>query len=366
MSTVTRTSEGPASPRPDASSSPRGEELRDASRAFAELVNRDRREQRAGGRPESTRAPKPGSPTDDDRTDRVVGEESSPDVANDPASSILGVFAQGAASGHRPVDPDRGRRGSLDVEVEREHWSRGRDAMSSSDTLSESDRSLRLGEGASTSSDQGDSSSSGGMTWETPIIRGGSESDQGRDSGLVEEPVSAEAGLVATGVSPGDRLLESFHRPGSTPSIERPSSADRVDHVNSIRELGDRIADRLLVSVQEVGAAGEALLRIKDSVLPGTEVRIARTGDQLTVALTTDHAASFDLLASAQRDLQARLGDQAVVTLAFDPEGLISRQRMERAEAAGGGRESSERDHQRDSRDEGGRRRRREDEDERG
>ena len=49
---------------------------------------------------------------------------------------------------------------------------------------------------------------------------------------------------------------------------------------------------------------------LKDSILPGTEVRIVQEGGKLLIQMTTDSAKSHDLLSAHQSSLQSQLNER--------------------------------------------------------
>jgi len=157
--------------------------------------------------------------------------------------------------------------------------------------------------------------------------------------------------------TPGDLMLQAFAATRiETPLVmktEAPALAAPIPHadVDAIRELGLQIAERILVLRTESAGPQEMLIQLKDSALAGTEVRMTHNGDRLQVTLVTDNASSFHLLAARQADLQAKLGDAVVIQLSFDPEGMISQQRMERPLAAESSQQSGDRNRERDTGD---------------
>jgi hypothetical protein len=142
--------------------------------------------------------------------------------------------------------------------------------------------------------------------------------------------------------TPGDLWLQAFSKP-PVEAVEPPARLGPPVAVDAIRELGEQIAERILISRSESAGATEMMIQLKDGVLPGTEVRMVHDGERLRVTLLTDNASSFHLLASQQADLQARLGEKVVVNLSFDPDGMISRQRLEAPIAAQAGQEAGDR-----------------------
>ncbi len=76
-----------------------------------------------------------------------------------------------------------------------------------------------------------------------------------------------------------------------------------------MENIVQQVADRILVSPPGAGGQ-EVRIMIKDSILPGTEVRITQTAGQLQISLVTNDARSHELLATHQATLQERLTEK--------------------------------------------------------
>jgi type III secretion system needle length determinant len=76
-----------------------------------------------------------------------------------------------------------------------------------------------------------------------------------------------------------------------------------------MENIVQQVADRILVSPPGAGGQ-EVRITIKDSILPGTEVRITQNGGQLQISLVTNDARSHELLAQHQAALQERLTEK--------------------------------------------------------
>ena len=99
--------------------------------------------------------------------------------------------------------------------------------------------------------------------------------------------------------------------------------------MRTIAEVADKIVDRILVSDKSLSGDGEVRLMLKDSVLPGTEVRILRHAGALQIQMVTQSTDAYRLLAEKQDNLQAflteRLNDREVrVELNFKDQGADS------------------------------------------
>jgi type III secretion system needle length determinant len=91
----------------------------------------------------------------------------------------------------------------------------------------------------------------------------------------------------------------------------------RSGHVSpSLDQIVQQVADRILIAPPGSGAQ-EVRIQLKESVLPGVEIRIVQQGGQLQVQLVADSLRTQQMLAAHQDDLQrqlgAKLGEQPVV-----------------------------------------------------
>ena len=128
-------------------------------------------------------------------------------------------------------------------------------------------------------------------------------------------------------------ILQQSHRGGEAMPVEAAKAAQ------TISDVADKIVDRILVSDTNLNGKDEVRLMLKNSVLPGTEVRITRHGGQLEIQLVTNNNDAYRLLNERQDGLQSylnqRLKDSEVnVQLRFNDHG------------AGGGDNHSGRDSQ--------------------
>lgn len=313
MDQITRTPEPPQQ-RTETSRSPRGEELQQASNLFAELLGKERKDTKS-------------TKTDRDKTkDDDLGD-------SEFAEAESGAVQTGALPYGIHLPGDRGQSSHQD-----QSQNRFIDAMEFSN------------------SDTKPLDATSGEQVELPRYLGPptrvGDTDSQFESLIRSELNAGEASVSPqTLPTPGELMLQAFN----TTRIETPP-ATRIDptpqaNIDAIRELGEQIADRILVSRPESAGPQEMLIQLKDSALAGTEVRMSHNGERLEITLVTDNATSFHLLAARQTDLQAKLGDGVVVQLSFDPEGMISQQRMDRPIAAESSQQSGDRNRERDSDD---------------
>lgn len=112
----------------------------------------------------------------------------------------------------------------------------------------------------------------------------------------------------------GDSILQAFQsRTVSTSKEPAAAMASR----SKISDVATQIADRILVSDPSLDGKQEVRIQLKESVLPGTEVRISKEGGSIRVELTTVNADSYRFLAEQQTGLQdhlkTRLGENVQV-----------------------------------------------------
>jgi type III secretion system needle length determinant len=150
---------------------------------------------------------------------------------------------------------------------------------------------------------------------------GASGGDSQTDTGA--EPVVEMVAL-------GDLILQGMTQKadvsGVAPTAETAATFGPVQLDNIVQQ----VADRILVTPPGVGGQQEVRIMIKDSILPGTEVRITQHAGQMQISLVTDSARSHDLLTQHQAALQERLTeklgkDTVVVNVKMDSQGQPDR-----------------------------------------
>jgi len=80
----------------------------------------------------------------------------------------------------------------------------------------------------------------------------------------------------------GDSMLQSMQRM-STEQVQEKQVSDSKE--TELSSLCQKLADRILVEKEAVEARGEVRIRLKDEVLPSTEIRILRAKGRLLVEL---------------------------------------------------------------------------------
>jgi len=335
MNQITRTPE-PANNRTETTAAPRGDELQQASNRFAELLAKENKETRSKSERDKVK--------DEDHGEGAAKFEDRADASCGLPYGIHLPGERGQGSRH-----NKSQQESADGDSE----NMGGDfsaAFLGPPTLANSggDKSPYLGPPTPMGGPDG------GKYLGPPSMMDLTNSDNSKYLGpptRIPDSSNSETSAVATEadrfenpspvLTPGDLLLQSFSKP-PVEAVDPPAKLGPPIAFDAIRELGERIAERILISQTEAAGGKEMMIQLKDTVLPGTEVRMVHDGERLQVTLLTDNASSFHLLASQQADLQARLGEKVVVNLSFDPEGMISRQRLESPIAAQAGQQTGD------------------------
>ena len=77
-----------------------------------------------------------------------------------------------------------------------------------------------------------------------------------------------------------------------------------------MNKIAQEIADRILVSGVSRGGAEEVRIQINDAILPGTEIRIYKEGEQIRVEIITTSEESLNFLSSIRANLQDEFKDR--------------------------------------------------------
>ena len=129
-------------------------------------------------------------------------------------------------------------------------------------------------------------------------------SDDGDKSGSDKE----QAASKFESMSMGDAILQSLQKGEAPVKTEGPAQAQMPDS-NNLEGIVQEVADRILVSDPSTGNR-EVRITLKDSILPGTEVRMSQVNGKLQVQFVTDSSRSMETLAQNQAALQERLNDK--------------------------------------------------------
>src|SRR5262249_24122393 len=76
---------------------------------------------------------------------------------------------------------------------------------------------------------------------------------------------------------------------------------------DSVNQLADQVASRILVSDTQYSGQMEVRIQLKDSILPGTEVQITQVNGEVQIKLVTESNHSFDVLSTNAEVLKNQL-----------------------------------------------------------
>lgn len=102
----------------------------------------------------------------------------------------------------------------------------------------------------------------------------------------------------------GDAILRSL---GGPVEASAAKGAGGVGASESLNQLADTVASRILVSDTQYSGQMEVRIQLKDSILPGTEVQITQVNGELQIKLVTDSNQSFDVLSTNAEMLKNQL-----------------------------------------------------------
>ena len=103
----------------------------------------------------------------------------------------------------------------------------------------------------------------------------------------------------------GDAILEGLSKAAGTVAVEAAPAADGGGFENVVQQ----ICDKILVSDPSAGTR-EVRIFLKDSVFPGTEIRLIQDAGKLQVQFVTDNVDTQTKLAQHQATLQTLLNEK--------------------------------------------------------
>lgn len=95
--------------------------------------------------------------------------------------------------------------------------------------------------------------------------------------------------------------------------IKADAQLREIQPTSSVKEIDaalTKLADQIQVSAKDTVNGSEVRISLKDSVLPGTEIRIQRQGGELTVTMNTSSAEAGNFLAQHEANLQKMLAER--------------------------------------------------------
>jgi hypothetical protein len=102
----------------------------------------------------------------------------------------------------------------------------------------------------------------------------------------------------------GDAILNNLR---TSSEFHQVAAARAEQQAEVIRSIGVEIAERILASNAALNAKQEVRITLRENVLQGTEVVVAKDGKMLSVNFFTSAAESAALLASRQAELRLHL-----------------------------------------------------------
>ena len=126
--------------------------------------------------------------------------------------------------------------------------------------------------------------------------------DQSKDDGRGEQQQPGKESLTDLALNKGAeaQIKADMH-------IRETQQTASVKEVNAILQ---KMADQIRVSAKDAVNGAEIRLTLKDSVLPGTEIRIHRHDGVLSVTMNTASAESGNFLAQHEASLQKTLAEK--------------------------------------------------------
>lgn len=133
-----------------------------------------------------------------------------------------------------------------------------------------------------------------------------------------QDPAPASPALAANVLPNPESLLLGLRSPGWTADQAGPAGgAERAGQAAADNAAASRlesaataIAQRILVSDRTVDQGMEVRIQLKEDVLPGTEIRIARDAHGLSISLVTANEQSHAFLRANQDGLLQHLQDR--------------------------------------------------------
>ncbi|MGB0359882.1 MAG: type III secretion HpaP family protein [Endozoicomonas sp.] len=95
--------------------------------------------------------------------------------------------------------------------------------------------------------------------------------------------------------------------------IKTDAQLREIQQANNVKEVEaalNKLADQIKVSAKDAINGAEIRITMKDSVLPGTEIRIQKTAGELAVTMSTSSAEAGNFLAQHEASLQKLLADR--------------------------------------------------------
>lgn len=102
-----------------------------------------------------------------------------------------------------------------------------------------------------------------------------------------------------------DEIFKSLARSGS-PAADIKAETLRSDQNEAVERINE-MCRQLLVAGEGVSSKEEVMIRLKDNIFPGTEIRLSMEQGQLHVNINTQEQAAFGMLSQYSDQLTERL-----------------------------------------------------------
>lgn len=136
---------------------------------------------------------------------------------------------------------------------------------------------------------------------------GDSQGDESGGDGQQNADPTAQGDPQMPAFGFGDAILRSL---GGSAEASAAKGAAGVTASDSINQLADQVASRILVSDTQYTGQMEVRIQLKDSILPGTEVQITQVNGEVQIKLVTESNQSFDVLSTNAEALKTQLKDR--------------------------------------------------------
>jgi type III secretion system needle length determinant len=145
----------------------------------------------------------------------------------------------------------------------------------------------------------------------TSLLGEGGESPAAASSSVAKPVEASPAEPAALGHAILQSLEQQSSQAPALPSTGVPSSAVMVDRIEQVSALMTQMADRVLVTDPLSGQTAEVRIKVADTLMPDTEVRVWRAPDgQLRVDFETASAFWARALNEASTQLTQRLNER--------------------------------------------------------
>jgi type III secretion system needle length determinant len=139
------------------------------------------------------------------------------------------------------------------------------------------------------------------------------QDEASRPSGIAESRLNESSSSNSSALPTGDRILQGLGQHSATventptPATSATQTSDRVEQ---IERLGERLAQRILVSDRSQVGDSEVRIQLRESVLQGGEIRLRQEQGQLVVSIQVPSADLARQLSGQTDSLQQTLANR--------------------------------------------------------